>query len=278
MKDPYQKIFVTHMALSIWSLGASIDIVMNQRSLSWSWARLKSQSSTVVISHIMNYFTHKESKEVNFSGGTALSFSLVDNRSPTQGIKKFLVSKDEEIFFTYLVVWSKSALGNKEPLLRSEERPMPHTQLVAAMMPKTYFRDQSQETAFCIKWPDSSRRRSMPPSSPVSLSWLLPLRGWQLCWSGWDSRIQGLVTATGHLSLRGGGSQNRMWGKDFKQPVGNSGPYELWATVWTVLLDLSTAPFSLHPPRLSLFCHCIALAGPEKLWRASCHVAPASNT
>ena len=98
MKDPYQKIFVTHMALSTWSLGASIDIVMNQRSLSWSWA-MKSQSSTMVISHIMNYFTHKESKEVNFSGGTALSFSLVDNRSPTQGIKKFLVSKDEETLF-----------------------------------------------------------------------------------------------------------------------------------------------------------------------------------
>jgi len=53
----------------------------------------------MVISHIMNYFTYKESKKVYFSGGTALSFSLVDNRSSAQGIKKFLVSKDEETLF-----------------------------------------------------------------------------------------------------------------------------------------------------------------------------------
>lgn len=74
----------------------------------------------MVISHVMNYFPHKESKEVYFSGVTALPFSLVDNRSPTQEIKKFLVSKDEETFFTYLFVWSKSALGNKDPLLGSK--------------------------------------------------------------------------------------------------------------------------------------------------------------
>lgn len=155
---------------------------------------------------------------------------------------------------------------------------MPHTQLVPAMMPKTYFRDQSWETASCIKWPDSSRRRSMPPSSPVSLSRLWSLRGWQLCWSGWDSRIQGLVTAAGHLSLREGGSQNRMWGKDLKHPVETCGPYDLWATVWTMFLDLSTAPISLHPPCLSLFCLCIAVAGPEKPCRVFGYVAPASNT
>ena len=74
----------------------------------------------MVISHIMNYFTYKESKKVYFSGVTALSFYLVDNRSSAQGIKKFLVSNDEETFFIYLLVWSKSALGNKDPLLWSK--------------------------------------------------------------------------------------------------------------------------------------------------------------
>lgn len=123
---------------------------------------------------------------------------------------------------------------------------------------------QGPESRNClhIKWPESSRWRSMHLHLlSHHCPWLWPLRGWQLCWSGWDSRIQGLVTATGHLSLRGGGSQSRMFGKDFKQPVGNSGPYELWATVWTVFLDLSTAPFSLHPP----VCHFSVIA---LLWQA----------
>lgn len=155
---------------------------------------------------------------------------------------------------------------------------MPHTQLVPAMMPKTYFRDRSRETASCIKWPDSSRRRSMPPSSPGSLSWLWSLRGWQSCWSGWDSRIQGLVAAAGHLSLRGGGGQNRTRGKGFKHPAETCGPYEFWAAVRTMFLDLSTAPISLRPPGLSLVCLCITVAGPEKPWRVFCYVAPASNT
>lgn len=155
---------------------------------------------------------------------------------------------------------------------------MPHTQPVPAMMPKTYFRDQSRETASCIKWPDSSRRRSMPPSSPVSLSWLWSLRGWQLCWSGWDSRIQGLVTVTGHLSLWGGGSQNHVWGKDFKiqwRIVDLMNCEPLYGPCFWISQQ---HPSPCIPPCLSLFCLCIALAGPEKPCRVFCCVAPASNT
>lgn len=55
-----------------------------------------------------SYFTHNElfhikSLRVSFSGGTACPTTLVKQK-PNSGIKKFLVSKDEEIFFTYLVV------------------------------------------------------------------------------------------------------------------------------------------------------------------------------
>lgn len=128
---------------------------------------------------------------------------------------------------------------------------MPHTQLVVAIIPTTQAQrrgPESLETAWSIKWPDCFRLRSMPTSSPVSRSpvGLWPLRGRQLCWSGRDSRIWELGTATGHLSLQGEVRITCEW-KDFKHLMKNCRPYELWPAVWPMFLDISTASSSLHP-------------------------------
>lgn len=150
---------------------------------------------------------------------------------------------------------------------------MPHTQLVAAVMPTAQAQLQgpeSLETTFFIKWPDNSILKSMTPWSPVSLL-DCDLRGKQLCWSGWNSRIQG--TASGHLSLqRGIESQNHM---QVERPQTSN--EELWAAEQTMFLDISTVSSFLHPQCWSLFCHYVTLMGPEKPCRVLCHVTQASG-
>lgn len=199
----------THLATSIWYSGTTTDISANQRSLVWSWTRLKSHPSAIAISCL----SLRDCPSVMWLLSPLLT---LDSRSPAQGIKELRNSLYQKVregtSSPELLLQSQYALGNKVSLLGNQV----HVSYTVDGYPYahclglTFGTRESRNNLF----PHVVRQlRAQVFITIIScLSVLLMISKKQRAvLKRINPRFQQLGTATDHLCLQRWGRQNHMW-------------------------------------------------------------------